>query len=89
MKVKLIVTDILCTYGRHNLYSHSLCSNWNILTSFRSLSSTGAVFHTLDAKYCKVVKPKLLTLMELTWKRLFEISSFPCINYFLIYDQND
>ena len=65
--VKLIVTDIDITYvvqyGRHNLHSHCigshfLISNLNISTLFTSLSSSGTIFHTSDAKYCKESKTK-------------------------------
>ena len=67
MMVKLIVNDIhkpiLCTYGRHNVHLHCLgfhflISDLNISTTFRYLSSSGTIFHTLDAKYCKGFKPK-------------------------------
>ena len=61
---ELIFTDpILCSYGTHNLHSHCLGSHFlisdlNSSTSFRSLSSSGTIFHTLNAKYHKEFKPK-------------------------------
>ena len=64
------MADIM--YIRNCIASHFLISELKILTSFRFLSSSGTIFHSLDAKYCREFKPKLVVLTELTEKSVLD-----------------
>ena len=60
-------------YGRHHVHSHFigshfLISDLKLSTSFRFLSSSGTIFHTLNAKHRREFKPKWVVLTEPTEK---------------------
>ena len=67
MMMMMMSTLILEEPGFTKSYCISLyflISNLKISTSLRILSSSGTIFHTLDAKYSRGFKPKSVVLTE-------------------------